>query len=607
MNRKVITGAVSAMVLALVAGCGSGPGPKTSTGAVPPFVTIGAIMPAGAPMNIFSANTLEMPGLDIMPLAISHNSANLGAFYPALASHWSTSNHGRTVTVYLRKARWSNGQPITATDVKTTMACSYAVGLMQGYGLGSVKVLGPREVQLKLSPGVQSNTFLFDVMTTNIVPNSVFGPLLPANIWTLISESQYHGTNPSRKAQAKQALSQLTALGTKISAFAPAKDVSSGPFVIQAVNPGELIMRKNPDFWAANQVKVNEVIRRNFTGSQEQWNYAISGQVDELTGAYPKNIYNQAIKTPGNVFYKVPAYTMISLIFDEHIYPYNLVQVRKAFAYLINWHNVQQLSDPVSGGASKYTDGMVDNATRQWLTASQIASLHRYRTNAAKAAQLLTSAGFKKVGGKWMLPNGKPWTVNISTVSQFSSFMVASENMKSVLTAFGVPTKVVGMTFPQMLSAQSQGQLAVSFRIDGQGPDPYFAYNRIYGSADGYALRGGNLVRYPASNTAGGNFVDFPTTVNLPGYGTVNPGQLTAQLNSTSNPATVRRDTQVLAMVTNQYVPQITMWNVYQTGFVNTKHFTDYPTNNPKLLVATEGFYPPVGVWMMMGYIHPKG
>lgn len=607
MNRKAVVGTLSAAVVALVAGCGSSAGPKTSQAPVAPFVTIGAIMPAGAPMNIFSASTLEMPGLDIMPLAISHNSANLGAFYPALASHWSLSKNGRTVTVWLRNARWSNGQPVTANDVKTTMACSYAVGLMQGYGLGSVKVLGTHEIQMTLSPGVNSNTFLFDVLTAEIVPNSVFGSLLPANVWTLISQSQYHGTNAALKSQATSALSKLTALGTKISGFSPARDISSGPFVIQAVNPGELIMRKNPYFWAANNVKVNEVIRRNFTGSQEQWNYSISGQVDELTGTYPVNIYNQAKKTPGNVFYKVPAYTMISLLFNEHIYPYNMTAVRQAFAYLINWQNVQHLSDPVSGGAPKYTDGMVDAATQQWLTPSQIASLHRYRTSATKAANLLTSAGFKKVGGQWMMPNGKPWTVSISTVSQFSSFMVASENMKSILTAFGVPTKVVGMTFPQMLSAQSQGQLAVSFRIDGQGPDPYFAYNRIYGSADGYVLKGGSLVHYPASDPAGGNFVDFPTTVKVPGYGTVNPGQLTAQLNATSSQATIRRDTQILALVTNQYVPQITMWNVYQTGFVNTKHFTDYPTNNPKLMIATEGFYPPVGVWMMLGYIHPKG
>lgn len=604
---KVAAGTLSVAALALLAAYGPGASVEATQVSSAPFVTIGGIMAAGAPMNIYAASSLEMPGMDIMPLAISHNSANLGAFYPALAWRWSLSKNGRTVTVWLRKARWSNGQPVTATDVKTTLACSYAVGQMQGYGLGSVKVLGPREIQMTLSPGVQSNTFLFDVLTTNIVPNIVFGPLLPSDVWSLISQSQYQGTNAALKSKATAALTQLTALGTKISGFSPVADVSSGPFVIQAVNPGELIMRKNPYFWAAKNIKVNEVIRRNFTGSQEQWNYAISGQVDELTGTYPVNIYDQAKKTPGNVFYKAPAYTLVALIFNEHIYPYNLVAVRKAFAYLINWQNIRRLSNPISGGAPKYTDGMVDAATQQWLTPAQTASLHRYRTSATKAADLLKGAGFKKVGGQWMMPNGKPWTVSISTVSQFSSFMVSSAYMKSVLTAFGIPTKVVGMTFPQMLSAQSQGQLAVSFRIDGQGPDPYFAYNRIYGSADGYVLRGGKLTRYPASDAAGGNFVDFPATVTLPGYGKVNPGQLTQQLNSSTNPAVVRRDTQILAMVTNQYVPQITMWNVFQTGFVNTQNFTDYPTNNPKLLIAAEGFYPPVGIWMMEGYIHPKG
>jgi hypothetical protein len=170
---------------------------------------------------------------------------------------------------------------------------------------------------------------------------------------------------------------------------------------------------------------------------------------------------------------------------------------------------------------------------------------------------------------------------------------------------FGVPTKVVGMTFAQELLAQAQGTLPLSFWIDGQGPNPYFAYNRIYGKPDGYVIKNGKLVRNAAGNPSGGNWIDFPTTVQVPGYGTVNPGQLTQQLNQTTTTSTIQRDTRILAKVTNEYVPQITMWNVAQTGWVNTKHFTDYPLKNRALMVATEGYYPPVGIWMMLHYIRP--
>ncbi|MCL5971165.1 MAG: ABC transporter substrate-binding protein [Firmicutes bacterium] len=604
MNNRVLAISGAVVLMSTITACGNTT--KTSNAPVPPFVTIGTIMPPGAPMNIFSSSFIVRPGMDIMPLAVSHNSSNLGAFYPALASHWQVSNKGRTVTVWLRSnARWSNGKPVTAADVVTTMACSYAVGIMQADGLGTARVLGPKEVQLTLAPGITSNTFLLDVLTTDIVPRSVFGSLLPANIWNIIHTAQYAGSNAGLKAKAQTAASELTKLGTTIASFAPAHDVASGPFVIQSVNPGEMIMRKNPYFFAAQNVPVNEVIVRNYTGSQEVWNYAISGQVDELTGNLPVNIYNQAKKTPGNVFYKVPAYTMTALAFNEHTYPYNLTAVRQAMAYIINRQAVQHVANPISASASRWTDGMVDAATQQWLTPSEIRALNPYTVNYAKATSLLQSAGFHKVGSQWMLPNGKPWTATLTTVSSFSSWMAMAESVRSTMDRFGVPTKVVGMTFAQELLAQAQGTLPLSFWIDGQGPNPYFAYNRIYGKPDGYVIKNGKLVRNAAGNPSGGNWIDFPTTVQVPGYGTVNPGQLTQQLNQTTTTSTIQRDTRILAKVTNEYVPQITMWNVAQTGWVNTKHFTDYPLKNRALMVATEGYYPPVGIWMMLHYIRP--
>ncbi len=604
MKHRVLAVSGAVVLMAVITACGNTT--KTSSAPVPPFVTIGTIMPPGAPMNIFSSSYIVEPGMDIMPLAVSHNSANLGAFYPALASHWQVSNHGRTVTVWLRSnARWSNGKPVTAADVVTTMALSYAVGTMQADGLGSARALGPKEVQLTLAPGITSNTFLLDVLTTDIVPQSVFGSLLPSNVWNTIHTAQYTGSNAGLKAKAQTAASDLTKLGTTIASFAPAHDVASGPFVIQSVNPGEMIMRKNPYFFAAQNVPVNEVIVRNYTDSQGVWNYAISGQVDELTGNFPVNIYNQAKKTPGNVFYKVPAYLMTTMMFNEHVYPYNLLAVRQAMAYIINRQAVQHVANPISASAPRWSDGMVDTATQQWLTPTQLRTMNTYSVNLGKASNLLRSVGFHKIGGHWMLPNGKPWTATLTTVSQFSSWMALSQMVKSDLDQFGVPTKVVAMTFPQELQAQSAGQLALSIYDDGEGPNPYFAYSRIYGVPDGYVVTNGHLVHNSPSTPTGGNWVDFPTTVRIAGYGVVNPGRLTQQLDRSSNLNTIRHDTQILAAVTNHYVPQITLWDVARTGWVNTKRFGDYPLNNPTLMSATYNLEPPIGVWMMNHYITP--
>jgi peptide/nickel transport system substrate-binding protein len=248
---------------------------------------------------------------------------------------------------------------------------------------------------------------------------------------------------------------------------------------------------------------------------------------------------------------------------------------------------------------------MVDAATEQWLTPSEVKALNPYSVNFTKAADLLRSAGFHKVGSQWMLPNGQPWTVTLTTVSQFSSWMALSQLIKNELDQFGIATKVVAMTFPQELQAQSAGQLALSVYDDGEGPNPYFAYSRIFGAPDGYLVKNGHLVHNQPTTPGGGNWVDFPTTVHLAGR-VVDPGQLTQQLDQTNNPDIVRRDTQILAEITNQYVPQITLWDVARTGWVNTKRFSDYPLNNAALMSATYNFEPPIGLWMMNHYIRPS-
>lgn len=605
-KTAALVAALSGALLVGLAGCGGGSS-KSGTGPVPPFVTIAQPLASGAPMNVFATTTLEMPGLNILPLALSHNGANLSSFYPVLATRWALSNHDRTLTLWLRSnAKWSNGQPITAQDVATTMACSYAVGVMKADGLGSVKILDSDKIQLSLAPGITSNTFLSDVLGTEIVPASVFGPLLPKNIWSVISASQYTGSNSGKVQASKAALSTLTALGTKIASFAPSHDVSSGPFVISAVNPGELIMRKNPDFYARQNVRVNEVIVRNYQGSQQLWNYSISGQVDAMTGTTPPNVYAKAKKTPGNLFYQVPEYAAVSLIFNEHTYPYNLLAVRQALAYVINRQAAQHLAIRIGGTPVTWIDGLAGVGTQAWLSASQRASLNTYPLNLAKASQLLDGAGFKKVGSQWMLPSGKPWTATITSVSQFSSWMILGQYIKSSLTNFGISTSVVGMTFPQMLAAQSAGKLPLSFQFGGLGPNPYLAYNLLYGPNDGYTHQGNRLVRNSPTNPTGGNFIDFPAVVHLPGYGNVNAGKLTAQLNSSIHPSVVRHDTHVLALLTNREVPEITLYNVLKTGWVNTQRFTDYPLKNPTLMRSLELYWTPVGFWMLFNYVRPR-
>lgn len=584
-----------------------------------PFVSI-AVLNSGAPMNLFNTNTgLAWGGLNTMPLGFFKNGTDQNAFYPALATRWSASDNGRTVTVYLRPtARWSTGQQITAQDVYTTMELDFATGAAQAFSLGSMTIVNDKEIVFKEAPSSSFNQFLHGVLLQTIAPASVFGHLLPKNILATINAAQYTGTNAALMAKQKAAQTALTALGKTVSAYAPAQDVAAGPFKISAVNPGEAVLVKNPYFYGARTIKINQVTLRNYSGNQQIWNYIIGGQVYQATsGGMSTDLVNQMKRTPGNIFYSVPSYATTQMVFNESVAPYNMLQVRQAIAYAMNRQDVQRVGEPTGGSASKWSTGMIDAAARQWLTPAQLANVNTYSQNLGKAAQLLQSAGFKKSNGHWMLPNGKPWDLTIYVPNGFNDWVEGSQILATELSSFGINAhpRLVS-SYAQYLSELGAGKIPVGFWVGSLGPNPYSTFDRLFGVPDGYSLVGGKLTYTrpsqtggsggASSQTGGGNWLGFPQTVNVSGYGQVNVGEVTNELNATTDQATIKRDMQKLAATSNQYLPAITLWNFLQAGFVNDKYFTNFPLHDQTALLAGQGFYPPVGVWMVLGYVQPR-
>jgi peptide/nickel transport system substrate-binding protein len=307
-----------------------------------------------------------------------------------------------------------------------------------------------------------------------------------------------------------------------------------------------------------------------------------------------------------NAEYTVPSTASLQLVFNESVYPYNLVKVRQALAYLINRTTLQRVAEPVGGSVSKWITGTVDSNAKTYLTAAQLKKLNPYKPDRKKATALLTSAGFKQQGGKWIMPNGKPWTMTLWTVSGFNDVTEAMDTIKSTLDSFGVPTDVqLASSYGQYLQDIKAQKYDVMFWI-GTGATPYNMMARLFMAPNGYNVENGQLTRVDPSDHVKGNWLDFPASVKVTGYGTVKAGPLTYSLSQTRDPKKIKRIVQELMIMTNQYVPEITMWNVTQVGFVNDQYFTDYPTKSRLMMQTCFGYYPPIGCWEMRGYVHPK-
>ncbi|MFC4619197.1 ABC transporter substrate-binding protein [Camelliibacillus cellulosilyticus] len=602
---------VFSMLLLLVFGisaCQSSGSKKTAAGSKGKkanYTTIYENHPitAGAPKNPFNENGNAFLSFDVMQLAWSANSpTDLNKFYPGLAEKWQISDDGAKVTVELQpNAKWSDGTPVTADDVKTSMAISFTQGNAQAFFLGSVKVLSTKKIEFDQVPGQKYNLFFHNLMQQTIVPKSVYGKLLPENIWDTIDQSQYNGDDSSKKDLAKKAQDSLTALGKKITQFAPDKDISAGPFVLKSLNPGEAYLVKNKYFYAADKVKVESVTFRNYTGNQQIWNYTISGQLDSTPfTSMPQNILDKILKNKGNKKVIAPSHVAASIAFNESVYPYNMLDVRKALHYVIDRDAVQKVAEPVVGTPSKYTDGMMDVVTEKMLDPSALQQMNTYDNDPKKAADLLTKAGFKKENGKWIMPNGKPWTATIYTVNGFSDWIQAAKVISTQMTSFGIDTKPkIISSYSQYLEDLAKQKYALAFWLDALGPSMYSTFGRIYGTPDGYNVVGGKLVYYSPKDKEKGNWIGLPKEISLPNGEKVNPGELTYQLNELGLDEQ-KPVVQKLALATNANVPVIELWNYINVKFVNDTRFTDFPVDDQGLMSNMDG------VWMAMGYVHPK-
>lgn len=601
-----------ATTVTVVAACSSSPSSGSGAYSNVTFTTISpnTVITPGAPMNPFNATSNVFPSFDSMTLAWNANdSANPDLELPGLAQSWSLSSSGETLTVHLQPgAKWSDGKPVTATDVVDSAAIWFAEGLASGYNLGSVKAVNSTTVTFTQAPGAFNN--LFETVlgegsgsSTNtndwIVPSFEYGKLLPASIWSTIAASL--GTGAGKTA----AVTTLTNLGKTIAAYAPKTDISAGPFYIKRLNNSQALLVKNPDFYAASKVHVGNVIMDHDSTNQQIASLLESSALDTSPFVAMSSSVNSQIVAAGNKKVTWPALVASAIAFDENVAPYNNVKVRQALAYVLNRTAIQQVGEPVVGTPSQTTIGAVSAALPDYLTPPQESGLNAYSPSTATATSLLTSAGLTQKGGQWYLANGKPWTITLPVAQGFSDWQDASSVIKSELDSFGIATTITtGPQWPQYQLDLFAGKYPVAWWLIALGPGANPTFSRIYGAYDGYVGVGSSLTRYPTGNAAAKNFFNTPNTVAVPGVGTVDPGSLTAQLASlqlgtSSGLAQQKQIASELVKTINYEVPVVQLWDYVSLAYINSKRFSDYPSSTTLL-----GQNP--GVWMADGYLQAK-
>ncbi len=177
---------------------------------------------------------------------------------PALAETWEFSDDRLVLTVRLRPdAVWSDGQPVTASDVRFTWQAQTDpdVAWIHSYAkdaITDVEAVDERTVRFHFSRA--SPTQLADV-----APEAV----LPRHAWAERPFAEWRG-DPDWFFE---------------------RLVASGPFLLESRTPGrELVLDGNPDYFASELPRLDRVVLRGAADSAALTTRLLAGELDAVTG-----------------------------------------------------------------------------------------------------------------------------------------------------------------------------------------------------------------------------------------------------------------------------------------------------------------------------------
>jgi len=428
--RGRMTMAVGSGVVALAlvaAGCssssssngGSQAGTKVKGGtavyALPPSTTPNYIFPftSSAYISIYNLNTFSQ--LLYRPLYWFGNGSQ-PLVNPSLSLASEPTWSGNTATITLKHYVWSDGTPVTSTDVMFWVNMLKAVGATD-YGaytgfpssfVKSIKVVSPTEIQMTTNKAYSHTWFLYNDL-------SQITPMPPA--WDKTASGPAHcATKVSDCAAVYKYLdAQSKSLTTYVSS--PLWSVVDGPWKLSAFNSdGHLTFVPNPKYSGPVKPTLAQFQEVPFTTDTAEYNVlkssAAGGQKISVGYLPSQNaIAKPAGSSPLTAGQNpLSGYTLAPLyIWGINYFVMNFqsttgngpiinqLYFRQALAYLLNQEAV--IKGPLRGYGT-LTPGPVGNTPETQYLSPHLKTTNPFPYNPTKAKELLTSHGWK------VTPNG---------------------------------------------------------------------------------------------------------------------------------------------------------------------------------------------------------
>jgi len=284
---------------------------------------------------------------------------------PELAESWSTSPDGTAVTFRLRKtARFHDGTPVTAKDVKWSFDRAVSVGGFSTFQMGAGSLEKAEQFEV-----VDDHTFRVkflrkDKLSMNNmavpVPCVYNSELVKKNV----TPQDPWGLNWTRNNTA-----------------------GGGAYKVEAFRPGqEIVYVRNEDWKNGPLPKLRRIVQREVPNAGNRRALLLKGDIDMTYDMPPKDFSELAKEGGGVKVASMPVENaLLYLGMNVTKPPFDNVKVRQAVAYAVPYDRINEAA--LYGRGAKMYGGTGPVKTIAWPQPTS------YKTDIAKAKALMAEAG----------------------------------------------------------------------------------------------------------------------------------------------------------------------------------------------------------------------
>ena len=499
-------------------------------------------------------------------------------FIPRLGLSFEESEDHKTLTVKLKEGvLWHDREKFSSKDVQTTFRIGELKKLVIWRNLESIDC--PDDNTVVFNWKYVSPTNNIRALTEPITsPYHIFGK------WAdMVPEfrKEKNFLDEDNEEDIKNLTDREKKVREVLYKYHPELPIGTGPFMINEevgkVTASDMMLIKFPDYYEAENVKIEKVRIMRWGSNEVVWSYLMAGEVDAVTPACPCDVAEEIMK-------RNPS-TRIITPFDlsEYGLIYNCregkttadLKFRKAIAHILDRDMVRMVAYYYGDTVDDYSLGVPKSLRSEWLNEEFYKDLTVYDYSPEKAEKILTEAGYKKERNEWLTPKGKKIALEIVAPSGLTDLVLLAEASSSLLTKFGIPTQVRAIPIDLYATKIKEGHFDLAAENGAQITKyghPSISYNRFY--RDGALIKGASAL---------------PEELEYSGE-IINTSELAEELNNSMDGERTSEIVRILAGISNEYLPFLTCYEKRILIFtVDGKRVTGWPAEDDPIWQAAPG------------------